>query len=398
MKQQSVIGRLMVPDALRISRVDVHVCGTAWRNLTLVKVSTDGGVVGWGEATVEYREYAVAAHLGFVTHLLTGVDALSPAMVWRALVEHDFMTGDAVGLASASGIVNACLDIAGKVYGVPVHRLLGGAVRDRIPVYANGWYQGERSPQSFARLARRVVELGHRALKMDPFGSAGLLATAAEVDKAAALVGAVRDAVGPEVAVYVDAHGRLSPAMARRATDALAELEVGFVEEPVAPTNLGAMHELRTTSRVPIAAGERCIGRTGFRGLVEGDCVDVIQPDCAWAGGLLEVQRIAAWAELHGMVVALHNANSTLATMTAAHLAAVLPNLLVLETFDDFDEPWVRAALPGLPAVEDGQLALPTAPGIGIEPDEDALAEHPPLPTFMNINVPGWELRQAVLG
>ena len=124
----------------------------------------------------------------------------------------------------------------------------------------------------------------------------------------------------------------------------------------------------------------------------------MIQPDCAWAGGLLEVQRIAAWAELHGMVVALHNANSTLATMSAAHPRRGACELLVLETFDDFDEPWVREALPGLPAVEDGHLPLPEAPGIGIEPNEDALAEHPPLATFMNINVAGWELRQALVG
>jgi galactonate dehydratase len=388
----------MAAERLRITDVGVILCGTSWRNITLVKVTTDGGIAGWGEATVEYREYAVAAHVGFISNLLRGLDALSPAVIWQAIVEHDFMTGDAVGLAAASGVLNACLDIAGKAYDVPVHRLLGGALRDRVPVYANGWYQGERDAETFARLAGRVTDLGHRALKMDPFGTAGLLATAADIDEAAALVGAVRDAVGPDVAISIDAHGRLSPAMARRAIDALDEHRIAFLEEPVAPANLAAMRELRASSRVPIAAGERAIGRTGFRGLVEGDCVDVIQPDCSWAGGLLEVRHIAAWAELHGMVVALHNANSTLATMSAIHLGAVLPNLMVVETFDDFDEPWVREALPGLPALRDGHLPLPDAPGIGIEPNEDALAEHPPVATFMNINVAGWELRDAAVG
>jgi galactonate dehydratase len=387
----------MSVEPLRITDVEVFLCGTSWRNLTFVKVSTDGGVTGWGEATVEYREYAVAAHLQFIAKLLRGVDALSPSLVWQAIVEHDFMTGDVVGLAAASGVMNACLDIAGKAYDVPVHRLLGGAVRDRIPVYANGWYQGERAPETFARLAGRVIDLGHRALKVDPFGTAGILATAADIDEAAGLVGAVRGAVGPDVAINVDAHGRLSPAMARRSIDGLAEHDIAFLEEPVAPSNLAALRELRASSRVPIAAGERAIGRTGFRGLIEGDCVDVIQPDCAWAGGLLEVQRIAAWAELHGMVVALHNANSRLATMSALHLAAVLPNLMVVETFDDFDEPWVRDALRGLPAVSDGHLPIPDVPGIGIEPDEAALAEHRPVASFMNINVAGWELRDAVL-
>jgi galactonate dehydratase len=382
---------------LRITGLDVILSGTSWRNLTLVKVTTDVGIVGWGDATVEYREYAVAAHLEFLRHLVVGLDALSPAAVWQAIVQDDFMAGDAVGTASASGIVNACLDIAGKAYDVPVHQLLGGAIRDRVALYANGWYQGERTPQSFASLARDVVARGHRALKLDPFGSAGLVASGRDVDEAAELVGAVRAAVGPDAAIYVDAHGRLSPAMARRATEALAEHGVGYIEEPVAPDNLSALKELRTTSPIPIAAGERCIGRTGFRALIEGDCVDVIQPDASWAGGLPEVQRIASWAQLHGMVVSFHNANSPLATMTACHLAAVLPNFLVVETFDDFEEEWVRAAMPGMLDVVEGEVPVPSGAGIGIVPDEDALAEHPARPAFMNINVPGWELRQAVV-
>jgi galactonate dehydratase len=387
----------MSAEPLRITSVDVILSGTTWRNLTLVKVSTDSGIVGWGDATVEYREYAVAAHLGFLRHLVVGLDALAPARVWEAIVRDDFMAGDAVGTASASGIMNALLDIAGQAYGVPVHRLLGGAVRDRVALYANGWYQGERTPETFARLAGGVLERGHRALKLDPFGSAGLLASPAEIDEAADLVGAVRAAVGPDVSIYVDAHGRLAPAMARRAATALAEHSVGYIEEPVSPHDLDALRELRAISPIRVAAGERCIGRVGFRPLIERDCVDVIQPDASWAGGLTEVQRIAAWAELHGMVVSFHNANSPLATMTAAHLAAVLPNFLVLETFDDFDEPWVPAAFPGLPGVVDGAIPVPTRPGIGILPDEDALAEHPPRASFMNINVPGWELRQALL-
>jgi galactonate dehydratase len=384
-------------EPLRITGLDVILSGTSWRNLTLVKVSTDAGIVGWGDATVEYREYAVAAHLEFLRHLVIGLDALAPAPIWQAVVGDDFMAGDAVGTASASGIVNACLDIAGKAHDVPVHRLLGGAVRDRVALYANGWYQGERTPESFAALARGVVERGHRALKLDPFGSAGLGAGAREIDEASELVGAVRGAVGPEVSIYVDAHGRLAPAMARRAAEALAEHDIGYLEEPVPPHQLDALAELRAVSPVPLAAGERCIGAAGFRPLIEGECVDVIQPDASWAGGLLEVQRIAAWAQLHGMVVSFHNANSPLATMTACHLAAVLPNFLVVETFDDYDEPWVRAAMPGAPEVERGSVPIPEAPGIGIEPDEDALAEHPARPSFMNINVPGWELRQSLV-
>jgi len=388
---------MAAPDRAVIVDAEVFLCGTSWRNLTFVKLTTDTGLVGWGEATVEYREQAVAAHLEFLRHLVVGVDALAPAHVWQRIVEDDFMRGDIVGTASASGIVNACLDIAGKAYGVPVHRLLGGPVRDRIPVYANGWYQGDRTPESFAEMARRVPELGYRALKLDPFGSAGTFATAQEIDEAGELVRAVREAVGPNVDIFVDAHGRLTPATAGRAIDVLAAHGVAFVEEPVAPDNLDALKALRGGG-MAIAAGERSIGRIGFRRLVEGDHVDIIQPDVSWAGGLLETARIASWAELHQMVVALHNANGPLATLTACHLGAAAPNFAVLETFHDFDEPWVTEAFGALPRVVDGALPLPQAPGIGMEPDESVLREHPALPVYMNINEPGWERRDALLG
>ena len=382
---------------VRITDVEVFLAGTSWRNLTFVRVSTDAGITGWGEATVEYREHAVSAHIDFLRHIVKGLDALSPAVIWARLVDDDWFKGDIVGMAAASGIITACLDVAGKAHGVPLYRLLGGPLRERIPVYANGWYRGDRTPASFAALAKEVAARGHRALKVDPFGTAGAFATTHELIEAAALVGAIRDSVGGEIDIYVDVHGRLTPALARSAARLLVEHDVRYIEEPVAPENITAMRELRTTSAIPIAAGERCIGRVGFRSLIEADAVDIIQPDLCWSGGPLEVQRIAAWAELHQMVVSLHNANSPFATMVGCHVAAVMPNFMVLETFDDFDEDWIGAALPGLPAVEDGAIPISDRPGIGIEPDLNILIEHPPQPVFMNLSEPGWELRQAVI-
>lgn len=382
---------------MRITDVEVFLAGTSWRNLTLVRVSTDAGICGWGEATVEYREHAVSAHIKFLRNIVIGLDALSPALIWSRVVDDDWFKADIVGMASASGIITACLDIAGKEYGVPLHRLLGGAVRDRIPVYANGWYRGDRTPSSFAALAKEVVNRGHRALKVDPFGTAGTHATPDELVEATALIAAIRESVGDDMEIYIDVHGRLTPSLARSASRLLVEHGVRYIEEPVAPENIAGMRELRAQTDIAIAAGERCIGRVGFRDLVEGDAVDIIQPDLCWCGGPLEVQRIAAWAELHQMVVSLHNANSPLATMVGCHLGSVMPNFMTLESFDDFDEEWIRDALPGLPNVEDGALPLPDRPGIGIEPNLDVLAEHPPRPVFMNLAEPGWELRQAVI-
>jgi galactonate dehydratase len=382
---------------IRITDVEVFLAGTSWRNLTFVRISTDEGLTGWGEATVEYREDAVSAHIAFLRNIVKGLDALSPAAIWARLVDEDWFKGDIVGMAAAAGIITACLDVAGKAHDVPLYHLLGGRIRDRIPVYANGWYRGDRTPDSFASLAKDVVARGYRALKVDPFGTAGALATLHDLTEATALVGAIRDSVGSDIDIYVDVHGRLTPALARSAARLLVEHNVRYIEEPVSPENIAALRDLRATSPIAIAAGERCIGRTGFRSLIEADAVDIIQPDICWCGGPLEVQRIAAWAELHQMVVSLHNANSPFATMIGCHLGAVMPNFMTLESFDDFDEDWVSAALPGLPAVEDGAIPLSDRPGVGIEPDVNVLADHPPRPVFMSLTEPGWELRQAVI-
>ena len=382
---------------MRIDEVEVVVAGTSWRNLTYVKVTTDDGLTGWGEATVEYREHAVSAHIAFLNSIVRGLDPLSPSQIWARIVDADWYKGDIVGLAAAAGIITACLDVMGKVYKVPLYRLLGGPVRDRIPVYANGWYRGERTPASFGELAREVVERGHRALKVDPFGTAGTFATSSDLAEGAELVAAIRKSVGPNVDIYVDAHGRFTPAVARSAMHMLSDYSVRYIEEPVAPDNIAALCELRATSPIAIAAGERCLGRTGFRSLIERDAVDIIQPDICWCGGPLEVQRIAAWAELHQMVVSVHNANSPFATMVGCHLGASVPNFMVLESFDDFDDEWVASAFPGMPGVEDGMLPLSDRPGVGLEPDVEILAKHPPRPVFLDLNEPGWEMRQAVI-
>ena len=383
---------------LRITDVEVFSAGTSWRNLTMVRVSTDVGIHGWGEATVEYREHAVAAHLEFLREIVVGLDPLASGALWARVVDSDWFRGDIVGLAAAAGLTTACLDIAGKVFEVPLFHLLGGPVRQRVPVYANGWYRSERTPDAFHDLALRVCDAGHCALKVDPFGSAGIHSTSRDISEADDLVAAIRDAVGPDIEIYIDAHGRFTPALAREAARTLAAHRIGYLEEPVAPDNLDAMHSLRATSDVPIAAGERCLGRWGFRQMIERDAVDVIQPDISWCGGLIEVQKIAAWAELHQMVVSLHNANSPFATMVGCHLGAALPNFMVLESFDDFDDEWVASAFPGMLRVDEGSLALPDRPGVGIEPDLGVLLEHPARPVFLDLNEPGWELRQGVIG
>lgn len=387
----------MTADA-RITAIKVHLAHASFRNLTIVKVTTDEGIVGWGDGTLVMRESAVAAHIEVLDRLLRGVDALSPADVWRRAVDEDFfMRSDIVGRAAVSGVMAACMDIAGKAYGVPAYRLLGGPLRLEIPVYANGWYRGPRTPESYGALARDVVERGYRALKLDPFGAAGILATKADIDTAAELVQGVRDAVGDDIEIFVDAHGRFTPNTARRVIESLTPARIGFLEEPIAPDDYEGMRALRIWSPVPLAGGERSIGRPGYRPLIESECVDIIQPDIAWCGGPLEVLTIARWAEIHQMVVSAHNANSPLATAAGCHLGASIPNFIRQEMFEDFDEPWVGAAFPGRPEVVAGHVQVPAGPGWGVEPDEDALAEHPFEPVFLNLSAENWENFEAAL-
>ncbi len=385
-------------DPVLITSVDTCVASTSFRNLTLVKVQTNSGITGWGDATLPMREHAVVAHAQFLSHLLRSEDALAPSSIWRRIVEEDFfMRDDIVGRTAVSGIMVACLDIAARALDVPAYRLLGGPIRERIPVYGNGWFKGDLTPEALADSARGAVESGYRALKFDPFGSIATLATERDLRESTERVGAVRQAVGDEIEIYVDAHGRFTQAIAQRVAELLAPYRIGFLEEPVAPNDYAAMKRLRESSPVPIAAGERTIGRDGFKPLIEGDCVDIIQPDIAWSGGVLEVQRIASWAETHGMIVAPHNFASPVATAAGCHLAASLPNFMRQEMFEDFDEPWVHEAFKGRVTVVDGFVEVPEGPGLGIEPNEELLAEHPLQPIFHNLRAEGWEDMDGVI-
>jgi galactonate dehydratase len=382
----------------RIISIEHFLAHTSFRNLTIVKITTDEGLVGWGDATLVNREHAVAAHLEYLKSVLLGVDALATEYVWRRIAEEDFfMRADIVGRSAAAGVMMACADITARAYSTPAYRLFGGPIRSRIPVYANGWYRGERTPESYGALAREVVAKGYRALKLDPFGAAGARATHIDVEEGAQLVAGVREAVGPDVEIFIDAHGRFTPHMARRVAMSLDELRVGFLEEPIAPDDWDGMRALRNESPMPIAGGERSIGRPGYRLLIESECVDVVQPDITWCGGPFEVMTIARWAEVHQMLVSIHNANSPLATAIGCHLGAAIPNFIRQEMFEDYDEPWVRDAFPGFGAVKDGTLELPDGPGWGVVPNEDALREHPFEPVFLNLWAENWETFEATL-
>ena len=352
----------------------------AGKNFCFVRVETDAGVHGWGECyTQTDRDRQVAAHVEGLSRYLVGRD---PGHVrhFRRWAYDDFAARrGAMDLYSAiSGVEQALWDVVGKDLGVPVHRLLGGACRDRVRVYANGWSGGAETPEALADAAEAVVSAGFDALKFDPVpGPWRTHVDRAVEDRAVENVRAVREAVGPDVDVLVEMHRRLAPMHAVRIADRIEPFDPFWFEEPVLAENLDALAAVREAVSLPVVTGEELYGRFEFREVFESGAADVINPDVCNTGGILELVQVAAMAEPYFVAVSPHNYNSTTVGLAATlQASAVMPNFLVTEYFVNFEE--IGEALADEPfAVEDGAIDLPDRPGLGIDLDEDALAEHP---------------------
>jgi galactonate dehydratase len=308
----------------------------------------------------------------------------------------DFGRAGEIVMTAIALVEIACWDILGKALNQPVYRLLGGAVRERIKAYANGWYTVERTPEEFYAAAQAAVAKGYQALKFDPFGAGFYELERAEKDRVVALVEAVRAAVGPEVEILIEMHGRFSPAAAVEMARDLAPFKPGWYEEPVPPENLRALQktaEAIAPLGVPVAAGERLHTPYEFRELFELQAVDVIQPDITHYGGLLNTKKLAAWAEAYYILVAPHNVGGPVSTAAALHLAACTPNFKIQEHFNDFADSFVLQAAPGLPKVEQGYFSLPHGPGLGVTLDEEVIAANPPQGAHFNLFKEDWHKR-----
>jgi galactonate dehydratase len=384
---------------MKITDVRTHVMSTAWRNLTFVRVLTDEGLEGVAEARMLNHTDAL---LGFleeaVPNLVLGRDPRDIEALVSTMFRHPYARLGEIAMSGIAMVEIACWDIAGKALGLPVYQLLGGAVRDRIKAYANGWYTVERTPEEFHAAARRVLDRGYRALKFDPFGAGFYELERAEKLTVIGLVEAVRDAVGPDTEILIEMHGRFNPATAIEMARALERFEPSWVEEPVPPENIAALAKAAERIRIPVATGERIHTRYEYRELFERQAADIIQPDITHIGGLLETKKLAAQAEIYYMLVAPHNVGGPVSTAANLHFAASTPNFKIQEHFNDFAEDWVKAAAPGNPEVVDGYFALPRGPGLGVTLDESVLEAHPRKPVFFNLFAEDWHRREAQRG
>lgn len=377
---------------MRITGARSVVVGNPWKNWVFVRLETDEGLAGWGEGTGGLQTMPVVASIKEMEPLYLGRDPRDVTDVWQRLHRGLFLHVTP-GMAA---IETACWDLLGKSLGLPAWRLLGGRVRDRVRAYANGWYRGPREPDAFAERAARVAALGYTALKFDPFGAAHRDLDRAEEKLSLDIVAAVKEAVGEEVDLIVEAHDRFAVSTAVRIGRRLERYHPLWLETPVLSTDIEATLEVARQVPVPVAAGERFHSLEEFARLAGGKVVSILQPELLSLGGLGPALRACAVAEAHGCLVAPHSAQSPLCTAINAHLAAAVPNLMIQENFDDFQEPWTWDVLTGVPRVAGGYLPVPDGPGWGVEIDEAEAARHPYADThFLRLFETGWERREG---
>jgi galactonate dehydratase len=379
---------------MRITKVTPLVLGTPWRNLTFVKLDTDEGLSGVGEARCSNRTNALLGYLkDAAPRYVIGANPFEIERISQNFLLGDFGTHGEITMSVLALIEIACWDIIGKALGQPVYNLLGGPVRDKIKAYANGWYTVERTPEQFHAAARKVVERGYLALKVDPFGAGRHTLTKEEFKLSVELIEAIRDAVGPEVDILIEMHGRFNVSTAVEMSKALAPLKPAWVEEPVPPYSFEALRRVADKIDIPVASGERLHEDHSAIELVTSHSIDILQTDITHYGGLSRSRRLFALADHYDLLVTPHNVGGPVSTAAALHMAACTPNFMIQEHFNDFADSWVKAAATGVPEVIDGYFALPTAPGLGLELNEAIFAEHPQQDRYFSLYVEDWQKR-----
>lgn len=369
---------------MKITAITTTVVNAELRNWVFVKVETDQpGLYGWGEATLEWKTRAVVGAVADLAPLLIGRDPRDLEQAVRVMKKHSFWRLGVIGMSAVSGIEIALWDIAGKLYGVPVWRLIGGKVRDRVKVYTHlgmGEMRAVYETADEAPLlahAERLLSRGYRALKAVLVPYTHYHAALPALAKVARLASALRQAVGPEVEIMVDFHGRPATAAAALAyLEAIAPARPMFAEEVLPPGETAALVAVAARSPVALATGERLIDRAEFDALFRTRAIAIAQPDICHCGGLGEAKKIAAMAEACSIGVAPHNPLGPIAGAAALHFAVSTPNHVIQEEMVGA-VPWYADVVHGPIRLIDGSWQIPEAPGLGVEVDEAACARHP---------------------
>jgi len=381
---------------VRIVEVLTTVVGAPWRELTFVELVLEDGRRGVGEVRMVNKTDTLIACIGELSdRYVVGADPFDRETLAFNIQRAEYGRPGEVTQSALAAFDIACWDLIGQELELPVWKLLGGRYRDRVRAYANGWYQTDRDPQALAESAREVVGRGYTALKLDPFGSASMRLSSAERRTSIELVAAVREAIGPDVEIMIEMHGRFAAAVAAEIAAELEPLAPAWLEEPVPFDVPAGLARVRNATRSPIATGERIHLLSDFRVIIEQGLVDIVQADLTHFGGFTGLRRLAGWAEAYELPLAPHNVCGPVGTAANIHFAVATPNHLILEHFNDFADPWVSELVDAAPAVDplDGCFPVPTAAGLGVRLDRDACAEHPRTHAGIFLFSPGWEQR-----
>ncbi|MQG88128.1 MAG: galactonate dehydratase [SAR202 cluster bacterium] len=353
---------------MKITDIKTFVVRGGHRNWVFCKVETDENIHGWGEGSLERHEFAVESGIKLLAERLVGNDPTQIERNWQIMYRHGFWRGGVVMGSAMAAIDIALWDLTGKVYNLPIYKMLGGAVRDRVRAYTHaddlrgGWDQVDKGFSAY--------KTGGWKIEKNSFHEKDVVEDLYEKIKS------MREYLGPETLIMIDNHGRSRPSVAIRQMEAVQEFDITFFEEPIPPDNLDAMEQIRNSGiRMDIATGERLFFRYGFRDILHRRLTDVIQPDIAHTGGISEIKRIASMAEIEYIKFAPHNPNGPIASAASLHVCATVPNFLILETARDM--PWNDKIQTNPLVIKDGYFELPTDSGLGTDLDEEVLCTRP---------------------
>jgi galactonate dehydratase len=362
---------------MRIVDIQTYLVGNPWKNWLFVRLITDEGIYGIGEGSLGHLSKTVETAIHEIKPFILGLDVFQTELLVMRLSRYVYADGGQIKMCAISALEIACWDAIGKALNQPIYNLVGGACRDKVRAYANGWYRCERKPELMADAARKAIARGYTALKFDPFGPGSGILEAEDEDLSLDIVAAIREAVGPAVDLAVEAHSRFSTSTAIRIGKRLEPFRPAWYEEPVPHGNIGAIIEVSRHLEIPVAAGESLSSKHQLAELLKYNEIDIINFEPLHMGGILGSRKAADMVDAHYGIVIPHAAQGPICTLACLHIDIATPNAWLQETFEDFNEPWERDLLTDFPLVTNGHFELPTKPGIGADLNLDEVKRHP---------------------
>ena len=369
---------------MKITNYKAYAVYANFRNWVFIRMETDEGIYGVGEATVEWKTNAVLGALEDLRPYVIGADPRRFEWHFFECFRELYWRIDPVTLSAIAGLELAMVDITGKYYNLPAYQFFGGKLRDNIRFYGNGWWKGAKTIEDFAQKAKSSVESGATGLKWDPFGKSYLTISNDELERVVNTVACVRETIGTKIDLMIEGHGRFNVHTAIRIAKALAPYSPYYFEEPVTPDVIEDTVEVHRKSPIPIATGERFLTKYMYRELLEKKGADYLQPDVIHVGGMTELKKIAGMAEAYNVQLAPHNPNGPVAAAANLHLCAVIPNCEVLELMIH-DATWRTEISTEIYNIQDGYISIPDTPGLGIDLNIEAMEKYPQRFTPQNL-------------